>query len=113
MYALAALLGKNSLEALEIAEPMLKGEVNDDGGELGYVAHRLMGIDDVRAIPSMVRLLSAPSDLVREGAAYSLRATGSVATIPALSKALYDKSRRVRYHAVDGLCHARRRRRSQ
>ena len=100
--ALGVLLRKNDLEALALAEPLLTGPIPADS-ELEYVASELTGIDDVRAIPTLSRLLGSPSAAVRGGAAYALRSTGSAAAGPSLARALYDSDGEVRYHGVMGL----------
>lgn len=100
--ALCALLSKNDLEALALAEPLLAGPI-PPASELEYVGQGLTGIDDVRAVPALTRLLTSPNVAVRRGAAYALRSTGSAAAEPGLGKALYDADREVRYHGLMGL----------
>ena len=49
------------------------------GRPIPPIVTELTGIDDVRAIPTLSRLLGSPSAAVRRGAAYALRSTGSAA----------------------------------
>lgn len=101
MQALGALLARNDITMLDIAENILLHTPTTD--EHLYLSAALEGIKDVRAIPALNRLLRSGDVRTRLGAASALRQIGGPGAIDALVSALEDTDREVRYEAVVGL----------
>ncbi|MEK6322015.1 MAG: HEAT repeat domain-containing protein [Acidobacteriota bacterium] len=105
LEAVAALLWRNDISSLDVAEDALLRLPQLDGDPtLQKIAFALKdGVQDLRAIPALTRLLRAADVRTRRAAAAALRHTGVTDAIEALSNALEDSDREVRYHAVMGL----------
>jgi hypothetical protein len=102
----AALLERNDLSALGIAEAALTHPQSDVPR---YIFENLSsaiskGVQDERAIPALSRVLrKAPDAAARRAAAFALRTTESRSAIKPLVGALADGDFEVRYYAVIGL----------
>jgi hypothetical protein len=105
LEAVAALLLRNDISSLDVAEDaLLRLPQTDRDPTLQKIAFALKdGVQDLRAIPSLTRLLRAADVQTRRAAASALRHTGVTNAIEPLSNALEDSDREVRYHAVMGL----------
>jgi HEAT repeats len=105
LYAVAALLKRNDILMLELAEKTLTVTPQTDELELRrMLAYSIRdGVSDPRALPVVTRLLKAEDIDVRRGAAAALRHIGTESVIEPLSQALNDDDREVRYQAVLGL----------
>lgn len=105
LSAAAALLGRNDLSAMSLAESAL---LHTHPAAPEYVLHNLAyaisaAIRDERAVPSLSRLLHAESTETRRAAASGLCNIGSYSAVGPLLTALHDSDSDVRYYAVIGL----------
>lgn len=105
LLAGAALLRRNEITPLKVITATL---VEDPTSVSESMLWKLSiaienGVKDPRAIPGLSRLLRARDVRVRRAAAAGLRHTGAMDAISALSQALKDSDRDVRYQAVIGL----------
>jgi hypothetical protein len=105
LTAVAALLERNEVDALAIAEPVL---LQPSAKLPPYLSQNLAsaiarGIRDEKAVPSLAHLLHAPAAETRRAAASAMRDIGSRASLRPLSTALDDSDVEVRYYAVIGL----------
>lgn len=101
----AALLERNDTSGLNIAEEAL---LSPNPNTPQFLLHNLSyaiseGVKDDRAIPTLAKLLHAPSPETRRAAVSALRHTGSRSAISALVEALEDPDIEVRYYGVIGL----------
>jgi len=104
LQALAALLKRNDISQLNIAEDiLLRQPPNIEQYLKSNLAAALGGIKDSRAIPVLTHLLAASEVRVRRRAAAALRQMGGTDSIPALVIALNDSDAGVRYEGVVGL----------
>jgi HEAT repeat protein len=104
LKAVTALLRRNDISKLEVAEKFLLNPSNKiDPYLLVNLANALKGVKDPKAIPTLARLLESTNIVVRQSSAYAIRRAGGDAAIKPLTKALYDSDRDVRYQAVMGL----------
>lgn len=104
MQSISALLNRNDIETLEIAERiLLNPPAGTDQYLLDNISAALEGIKDPRAIPALQRVLRSSNSLTRLGAARSLRQMRVMEGIEGLVIALGDNDREVRYQAVIGL----------
>jgi hypothetical protein len=105
LSVVAALLERNDMSGLEIAEKTLLAPADSLPP---YLLHNLSyaiseGLNDERAVPSLTRLLGARSTETRRAAASALWHTQSALAITPLIAALDDEDSEVRYSAVVGL----------
>ncbi|HXG67473.1 MAG TPA: HEAT repeat domain-containing protein, partial [Blastocatellia bacterium] len=104
LQAVAALLRRNDISVLPIAESaLLYPPQNIEPHILTRLASTLQGIENPQAIPSLARLLMANDIETRRSAAIALRKTDAREAIEPLARALEDSAREVRYQAVLGL----------
>lgn len=105
LTAVAALLERNDLSGMQIAEVALTARPPTIPS---YLLHNIayaisQGVRDDRAVPMLKRLLRVPDTETRRAAASGLWHTGSSAAAPALAAALNDGDFEVRYYGVIGL----------
>ena len=67
------------------------------------LAGSISDVKDVRAMPSLIRLLHSNDVYIRRGAVTALRNIGNTEAIIPFSQALADSDQEVRYKAVMGL----------
>jgi hypothetical protein len=104
LQALCALLGRNDISMLDVAEDtLLHPAANTEEYLLTNLSAALMGIKDIGAIPTLERLLSSSNSRTRLRAIMTLRQMHSSKGIVSLVAALDDKDQDVRYEAVMGL----------
>jgi len=104
LQAIAALLNRNDVSALGVAEDvLLHPSPNTDEYLRTNISIALEGIKDSRAIPNLKSLLKAGDLQTRRGAAAALRHIGTSEAIEPLLASLNDSDRAVRYQAVIGL----------
>jgi hypothetical protein len=104
MHSISALLNRDDVETLAIAEPLLLNPpAKTDQYLIDNVSSALAGIKNPRAIPALQRLLRAADSRTRLGAVSALRQMNAQDAIEALVIALGDSNRDVRYEAVIGL----------
>jgi hypothetical protein len=104
VWAMAALLKRGDISMLEQIEKL--GRIPPDPHVQNLTAHLGFAIErvkDMRAIPSLGRLLHSADVNIRRGAAGGLRNTQDKAAIKPLTEALHDTDREVQYQAVIGL----------
>lgn len=105
LNAVAALLARNDLAALPIAEQVLDaplGSVRDDVYQ-NLASAIEVGVSNPQAIPVLIDLLRNQHVRVRRAAAFALHNTKSQLAIKGLVAALSDSDVEVRYYAVIGL----------
>jgi HEAT repeats len=104
MQSISALLNRNDIETLAIAERTL---LNPPAGTEPYllenIAAALEGIKDPQAIPALQRLLRSSNDRTRLGVVSALRQMHVTEAVQGLVIALGDNNRDVRYEGVIGL----------
>jgi HEAT repeat protein len=105
LIALAALLERNNISGMPVAEAVL---TKRPPVIPSYLLHNIdyaisEGVRDDRAIPALARLLEVPDTETRRAAASALWHTSSSGAGPALAKALDDPDFEVRYYGVIGL----------
>jgi hypothetical protein len=104
MQSISALLNRNDIETLAIAERTL---LNPPAGTEPYlldnISAALEGIKDPRAIPALQRLLQSSNSRTRHGAVSALRQMHVNEAVEGLVIALGDNNRDVRYEGVIGL----------
>ena len=103
--AIAALLERNDISALSIAEAALM-KAQQDVPE--HILHNVRyaigwGVTDEKAIPILARMIGASNAETRRAATLALWHTGSSAALKHLSVALDDSEFEVRYYAIVGL----------
>lgn len=104
MQAISALLNRDDIETLEIAErTLLNPPAGTDPYLLDNISAALEGIKDPRAIPALQRLLQSSNSHTRQGAVSALRQMRVMEAVEGLVIALGDNDRDVRYEAVIGL----------
>lgn len=104
MQSISALLNRNDVETLAIAEQtLLNPPTGTDSYLLDNIAAALEGIKDLRAIPALQRLLQSSNDRTRIGSASALRQMHVSEAVEGLVIALGDNNRDVRYEGVIGL----------
>ncbi len=104
LQALCALLKRNDISMLDVAEDILLHPApNTEDYLLTNLSASLMDIKDTSAIPTLERLLSSSNSRTRLGAIMALRQMHSSEGIVSLVAALDDNDRDVRYEAVMGL----------
>jgi hypothetical protein len=104
LQALCALLKRNDISMLDVAEDILLHPApNTEDYLLSNLSAALMDIKDTRAIPTLERLLSSSNSRTRLGVIIALRQMHSSEGIVSLVAALDDIDRDVRYEAVMGL----------
>jgi len=104
LQALCALLKRNDISMLDVAEDILLHPAPDtEEYLLTNLSAALMDIKDTSAIPVLERLLSSSNSRTRLGAIMALRKMHSSEGIVGLVAALDDNDRDVRYEAVIGL----------
>jgi HEAT repeat protein len=105
LQAIALLLRRNDISMLNKIEDLLLHPPQSIGeGVLRKLTFAIGdGVKDPEAIPILTRLLVAGDVETRRAGAAALRHTGSNTAVDALSTALQDSDREVRYHAVLGL----------
>jgi hypothetical protein len=104
LQSISALLNRNDIETLAIAERTL---LNPPAGTESYlldnISAALEGIKDPRAIPALQRLLRSSNSRTRWGAVSALRQMRVMEAVEGLVIALGDTNRDVRYEGVIGL----------
>lgn len=104
MQSVSALLNRNDIETLAIAERTL---LNPPAGTEPYlldnISAALEGIKDPRAIPALQRLLQSSNSRTRHSAVSALRQMHVNEAVEGLVIALGDNTRDVRYEGVIGL----------
>lgn len=104
MQSISALLNRDDIETLEIAEQTL---LNPPAGTGQYlldnISSALEGMKDLRAIPALQRLLQSSNSRTRHGAVSALRQMRVMEAVEGLVIALGDYNRDVRYEGVIGL----------
>ncbi len=104
MQSISALLNRNDIEMLAIAERTL---LNPPAGAEQYlldnISGALEGIKDPRAVPALQRLLRSSNSRTRHGAVSALRQMRVMEAVEGLVIALGDNNRDVRYQGVIGL----------
>lgn len=104
LAAAAALLRRNDITTLDmVVKSLLEPSQDINDSVRADVIFSLDRIKDSRAIPALVRLVTAGDVETRRRAAAALRHTGSPDAKAALAKALDDSDQDVRYSAVTGL----------
>jgi len=100
-----ALLERNDISALPFAEAIL---LDQHPSAPPYLLHNLTygiseGVKNEEAVPSLIRLLHAPSTETRRAAASALMHISSNSAIAPLMAALSDSDLQVRYYSAVGL----------
>jgi hypothetical protein len=104
LQGVAALLNRNDISALNIAEDaLLHPPSNVSDYLINNLSLALQNIKDPQAIPVLTRLMQARDVQTRRGAATALRRTRAVSAIDPLLTGLEDGDREVRYQSVIGL----------
>lgn len=104
MQSISALLNRNDIETLAIAErTLLNPPANTEPYLLDNMSAALEGIKDPRAIPALQRLLQSSNSRTRHGAVTALRQMRVMEAVEGLVIALGDNNRDVRYEGVIGL----------
>lgn len=104
MQSISALLNRDDIETLEIAERTLfNPPAGTDSYLLDNISAALEGIKNPHAIPALQRLLRSSNSRTRQGAASALRQMRVMEAVEGLVIALGDNDRDVRYQAVIGL----------
>jgi hypothetical protein len=104
MQSFSALVNRNDLQTLAIAEQiLLNPPAGPDQYLLDNISAALEGIKDPQAIPALQRLLRSSNTRTRLGAVSALRQMHTVEAVDGLVIALGDTNRDVRYEAVIGL----------
>jgi hypothetical protein len=104
MQSISALLNRNDIETLAIAErTFLNPPVGTESYLLDNISAALEGIKDPQAIPALQRLLRSSNSRTRWGAASALRQMRVMEAVEGLVIALGDNNRDVRYEGVIGL----------
>jgi hypothetical protein len=105
LQAVALLIRRNDISMLGGVEDVILHPPQGLGeGVLRTLTFAIRdGVKDPEAIPALTRLLVGGDVETRRAAAAALRHTGSDTAVKALSTALEDSDREVRYHAVLGL----------
>jgi hypothetical protein len=102
--SMAALFRRNDITFLPAAATVLLHPPPGVDAALDDMALAIgVGVLSPKAVPTLVKLLSAPGVETRRSAALSLRFIGSAEAILPLAQALFDSDRRVRYEAISGL----------
>src|SRR5262249_874356 len=106
--AASLLIARNDVSALPIVEDAWMRSAalvfKSDGIYVeGNLSHKLMGINNASAIPSLTRLLASEDVIVRRGVVQALRNIKTSAAIEPLARALDDSDWEVRWVAVMGL----------
>ncbi|HET6978986.1 MAG TPA: HEAT repeat domain-containing protein [Pyrinomonadaceae bacterium] len=104
MQSISALLNRNDIETLSIAEKtLLNPPARTEPYLLDNISAALEGIKDPQAIPALQRLLRSSNERTRLGAIMALRQMHVMDAVDGLVIALGDHSREVRYESVIGL----------
>jgi hypothetical protein len=105
LTAVAALLARNDISVLPVAEEALTNPQASVPDEIrqNLAAAIYEGAASEDAIPALTRLLRVPDARVREASAHALRDTKSYKATDALALALNDADLEVRYYGVIGL----------
>jgi HEAT repeat protein len=104
MQSISALLNRNDIETLAIAErTLLNPPARTEPYLLDNISAALEGIKDPQAIPALQRLLRSSNSRTREGAVSALRQMHVMEAVEGLVIALGDNDRDVRYQGVIGL----------
>lgn len=104
MQSISALLNRNDIETLKIAErTLLNPPARTERYLLENMSAALEGIKDPQAIPALQRLLRSSNDSTRIGAVRALREMHVTEAVEGLVIALGDTNREVRYEGVIGL----------
>ncbi len=104
MQSISALLNRNDIETLAIAErALLNPPAATEPYLLENISSALEGIKDPQAIPALQRLLGSSNSRTRLGAVSALRQMKVMEAVEGLVLVLGDNNRDVRYEAVMGL----------
>ena len=104
MQSISALLSRDDVETLEIAErTLLNPPAETEAYLLENISAALEGIKNPRAIPALQRLLHSSNSRTRLGAISALRQMHVMEAVEGLVIALGDNNRNVRYEGVVGL----------